>query len=166
MSGGLLPLALAGGRLGDRSISQDDPHPTPALGCACVPAPQRARWSGAKTSSETLWCLIWMVSPAALRRGVGWVTAVTVPAQPLLLPETSKEDVDGHVVSHCYPFPRSLGFQGPLVGGPEKPMDTGAGCTGEDCALGSGRGPGQCRALAARCGPVSFPHPCRHHSRV
>lgn len=87
--------------------------------------PQRVRCSGAKTSSETPWCLIWMVSPAALWRGVGCVRAVTVPARPVLLTKTGKDDVGGHVVSHHCPFPRGLGFQGPLVGGPEKPMDTG-----------------------------------------
>lgn len=125
MSGGLLLLAPAGGRLGGHSISQGDSHPAPALGCACAPAPQRVRWSAAKTSSEMLWCLIWMVSPAALQRGVGWVQAVTVPARPVPLSETGKDDVGGHVMSHRCPFPRGLGFQGPLVGGPEKPMDTG-----------------------------------------
>ena len=66
-----------------------------------------------------------MVSPAALWLGVGWVWAVTVPARPVLLTKTSKDDVGGHVVSHHCPFPRGLGFQGPFVGGPEKPMDTG-----------------------------------------
>ena len=44
----------------------------------------------------------------------------------LLLSEAfGKDDVGGHVVSHHCPFPRGLGFQGPFVGGPEEPMDTG-----------------------------------------
>lgn len=90
---------------------------------------RRVRWSGAKTSSEMPWYLIWMVSPAALWGRVECILAVTVPLWTPFLTEIGKENFEGHAIPH-HPTCRGLefGVSHTGMGGPgQQPIATAIG---------------------------------------